>query len=179
MGYPKAEMLLRGRPVLDLLIERLAWPGPRLLVTAPGREHPAGWERFTREVADPAAGQGPLRGLLTALENAPTPRVVVTAVDMPFVRQEHLHWLADALRGRRGTSGLMPRRPRTGQVESFPCAFAVTAIPILRVALQSERRSVHGLLDDPGMVAVDAPASWGSEVWTNLNTPDDLASLKE
>ena len=40
-----------------------------MLVTAPGFERPPGFERFGREVVDPIAGIGPLRGVLTAIEH--------------------------------------------------------------------------------------------------------------
>ena len=78
MGRPKGELLVRGRPILVHLVEQLAWRGPTLLVTAPGRERPAGGERFDREVVDAVAGEGPLRGLLTALEAATT-EIVLSA----------------------------------------------------------------------------------------------------
>ncbi|MDB5911273.1 MAG: hypothetical protein JWP34_5390, partial [Massilia sp.] len=64
----KAKGLLRvgpepGQPILGYLLNRLAWRGPTMLVTAPGRDHPPGWEQFDRELIDPEAGGGPLRGV--------------------------------------------------------------------------------------------------------------------
>jgi molybdenum cofactor guanylyltransferase len=174
MGFAKAEMRLHGRPILDVLREQFAWPGPTLLVTAPGREHPTGSEAFTRELVDPSAGQGPLRGLLTALEHAPVPVLVAAAVDMPFVRQEHLLWLANGLRLRPGGVGLMTRRGET--VEPLPAAFTVAAIDPVRRRLESGRRSLHGLLEEPGFAVVDAPADWPARTWANLNSPEDLAA---
>src|SRR3954469_12653277 len=90
MGRPKGLLRVHGRPVLEYLLERFDWPGPTLLVTAPGRERPPACELFSCEVQDPVAGLGPLRGILTALESARTPLVVVTSVDMPGVGREQL-----------------------------------------------------------------------------------------
>jgi molybdopterin-guanine dinucleotide biosynthesis protein A len=175
MGYPKGELRLGGRPILPVLLERFAWEGPTLLVTAPGREHPTGWERFTGEVSDPVAGQGPLRGLLTALENSETSVTVVAAVDMPGVGSEQLCRVARELEGRPGAEGLMWRHE--GQVQPLPAAFRATGAALVRRALESNRRSLHGLLSDPSVVAVDAPREWGEGIWTNLNSPDDLTAL--
>jgi len=175
MGYPKGELRLGGRPILPVLLERFAWEGPTLLVTAPGRQHPTGWERFTREVADPVAGQGPLRGVLTALENSDTPVTVIAAVDMPRVGSEQLWWVARELHGHPDAVGLMLRH--RGQVQPLPAAFRVTAAALVRRALESNRRSLHGLLGDPSVVPVDAPREWGDHIWTNLNFPDDLTGL--
>jgi molybdopterin-guanine dinucleotide biosynthesis protein A len=172
MGFPKAEIRLGGRPILHVLLEQFAWPGPTLLVTAAGREHPTGADAFDREVADPVAGQGPLRGVLTSLENTPVPVVLVTAVDMPFVRHEHLRWLAAAIRGRADTAGLVTRRG--GEVEPLPAALTTVAIPHVRRWLETGRRSLRGLFEDPAFVTLDAPADWPDVTWTNLNSPGDL-----
>src|SRR5688500_10566664 len=93
MGRPKGELKIAGRPVLAYLLDTFAWPGPTLLITAPGREHPPGWRRFTGECVDPLPAHGPLRGVLTALEHATTELLAVAAVDMPAVRAAHLAWL--------------------------------------------------------------------------------------
>jgi hypothetical protein len=53
MGRPKGHLTLDGRPIPERLMNRLAWAGPTLLVTAPGREHPPGCRLFTKEATDP------------------------------------------------------------------------------------------------------------------------------
>jgi molybdopterin-guanine dinucleotide biosynthesis protein A len=175
MGHAKAEIRLGDRPILDVLLERFAWPGPTLLVTAPGREHPTGWRGFTREVTDPGAGQGPLRGVLTALEQASTPVVVFTGVDMPLVGRDQFAWLAERLSERPAALGLMLRRG--AQIEPLPSAFRAGATGLVRRMLESGRRSLHGLLADPAIEAVEAPDAWDERTWTNLNSPADLDGL--
>ena len=175
MGFPKGELRLAGRPILSLLVGQFAWEGPTLVVTAPGRERPTGWELFSREVIDPSAGQGPLRGVLTALENAATPVVVVAAVDMPFVSHTHLAWVARTLRERSDALGVMPRRGE--QVQPFPSAFRAGAASVLRRSLEANRRSLYRLTWDPAFVAVDSPPEWDGAVWRNLNTPGDVEAM--
>src|SRR5688572_29494375 len=85
MGRAKSLLTVHGRPVLEYLHRQFAWPGPTLLVTTPGRERPPGHELFSREVTDPVADLGPLRGLLTALEQCTTPLLIVSTVDMPCI----------------------------------------------------------------------------------------------
>jgi molybdopterin-guanine dinucleotide biosynthesis protein A len=175
MGYAKAEIRLRGRPILDVLLEQFAWSGPTLLVTAPGREHPTGWRAFTKEVADPTAGEGPLRGVLTALEHSPAPIVLVTAVDMPGVRHEQLRWLAAAMRDARdarGAVGVMPRQ--AGMVQPLPSAFSAPSVPLIRRAMAAGRRALHGLAKEAEFAVLDVPADWPAATWTNLNSPQDI-----
>src|SRR5687768_6739433 len=101
MGRPKAELRVGDVPILRWLIDRWRWDGgPTLLITAPGRERPPGGEAFEREVSDAVGGQGPLRGVATALAAARTPIIVVATCDMPCVSAQQFRWLAEALVGR-------------------------------------------------------------------------------
>jgi molybdenum cofactor guanylyltransferase len=177
MGGPKGLLRVRGRPVLAYLLDRFEWPGPTLLVTAPGREHPPAWELFSREVQDPEAGQGPLRGILTALEAAQTPLVVVASVDMPGVGREQLEWLVSRMQGQPGVSGLLCERPSESGplVEPFPSVFRLEAAPAVSKQLAARRRAMHALTGVPGFTLAAVPEGWPTSVWTNLNTPGDLA----
>jgi len=168
MGRPKGELLVGDRPILQYLLDRFAWSGPTLLITAPGREHPPGWERFGAEAVDPVAGQGPLRGVLTALENVTTQRLVVTTIDMPGFGASHLRWIVD----RAGPVITMLRRRE--QIEPFPSVFPTAAAPMIRAELDAGRFSVQALSRQAAVESVPAPADWDEFVWTNLNHPDEF-----
>ena len=179
MGGPKSVLTLDGRPILDRLLDRLDWPGPTLLVTAPGRERPPGWRRFTNEATDPVAGQGPLRGVLTALENASTDEVVVLPVDMPNIAPAPLAWLAARLRENPTAAAVMVERrhPASGRIEPLPAAFRATAAEtIVRARLRDRQLALHLLADNSEIVVVPAPSDWTDNFWTNLNTPSDLTT---
>jgi molybdopterin-guanine dinucleotide biosynthesis protein A len=179
MGGPKSVLALDGRPILKRLLDHLDWPGPTLLVTAPGREHPPGWRRFTNEVTDPVAGQGPLRGILTALQNASTDEVVVLPVDMPNIATAPLAWLAARLRENPIAAAVMieRRRPASRRIEPLPAAFRATAAEtIVRARLRDRQLALHLLADNSEIVVVPAPSDWTEDFWTNLNTPSDLST---
>ena len=154
-----------------------------MLVTAPGREHPAGWERFGQEVVDPTAGGGPVRGVLTALENLRTPLLVVATVDMPGIGNEQLQWLVSLLRARDDLDVLMPSRLVGGKVqpEPFPAAFRMGARPLVQRQLESgPSAGMQSLAKLPRGALVLSPQNWPDSVWTNLNRPEDLqAFLRE
>jgi molybdopterin-guanine dinucleotide biosynthesis protein A len=174
MGRPKGELRIGGRPILEYLLERFVWQGPTLLVTAPGREHPPGWERFDREAVDPVADRGPLRGILTALEQMQTARVIVATVDMPGVERSQLDWL-----GQNFASDKMGLLLKHGdQIEPFPSIFRIDAAAIIEVQLAATSRSVKQLAGLEGFQSVVVPQSRGESVWVNLNRPSDLAKWK-
>jgi molybdopterin-guanine dinucleotide biosynthesis protein A len=178
MGRPKGLLEVRGKPILTYLLERLAWKGAKWLISAPGVEQPPGAEEFDREFVDPEAGEGPLRGVLTALNYLETPLLVVTTVDMPDVRAEAFEGLVAKLRGENGVLGSMYRRRSETEeiVEPFPLALRREALSVVRSRFQSGQRSVHRLLQSPGFVSVPAPDQW--DVWTNLNNAEEFERWK-
>jgi molybdopterin-guanine dinucleotide biosynthesis protein A len=108
---------------------------------------------------DPVAGQGPLRGVLTALENATTSIVAVTTVDMPNVRGAHLQWLAAQLHDAPNTTALMLRRE--AEVEPFPAAYRASAAGAICAQLDANRLSVRALTGQAGFDTVPAPRRMG------------------
>ena len=169
MGKPKGMLAVCGRPILSYLLERFQWKGPTLLVTAPGREHPPGWKEFDREVVDAVVGEGPLRGVLTALEGSESELTLVTTVDMPEVGREQLIWLAEGIDG--AAQGLLVRRLSSGRIEPFPSIFRADAAALIRLRLAEGQGSVQAL---GGCEAMTVPAEWAERIWTNLNRPEDF-----
>ncbi len=176
MGVPKAEIQIGQHPILLYLLERFRWPGPTLLVTAPGRTAPPGSERFSAEATDPQSGLGPLRGVLTALEHAKTPATLITTVDMPGLSFVHLLWLIEQLNACSNAIGVMSTRTIDGQplIEPFPSIFTREARQVVHDQLALGRRSVYRLHTELAMHCVASPVEWPEDVWTNLNEPDDL-----
>jgi molybdopterin-guanine dinucleotide biosynthesis protein A len=181
MGRPKGELRIGNKLILNFLLDRFAWPAPTMLVTAPGREHPPAWQRFDREVVDPVAGLGPLRGVLTALEHATTPMILVATVDMTGITSQQLYFVLDRLDSNRDALGVMTQRMIEGsaQIEPFPSAFRAQAKQIIAQELAAQRRSVHSLSKIAGFVVIDAPGDWDQAVWRNLNTPADVNDIDE
>lgn len=182
MGQPKGLLRVNGTAILDDLLNRLQWPGPTLLVTAPGRERPAAADRFTREVVDPVAGEGPLRGVLTALENSETQSLIVVTVDMPGIGRTQLDWLIEAFDARPDWLGVMTSRcSESGEIiEPFPSAFRIDAKTSIESRLAMQKRSMHGLLEDPRFGLLPAPPEWNEQkAWVNLNTPADVRNYED
>lgn len=176
MGLPKAHLQIGAQPILEYLLDHFSWPGKTLLITAPGLEHPVGWRRFDREAADPMADQGPLRGVLTALENAATSLIVITTLDMPCIRLEHLQWSLSQLIARPECQGLMFSRfvADQDQIEPFPFACRLDAVRAISNHLTAGGRAPRSLLDQPGFISIPSPDHWPASLWTNLNRPEEL-----
>jgi molybdopterin-guanine dinucleotide biosynthesis protein A len=172
MGTPKSLLSVGETPILAFLMRRLAWRGPTLLVTSPGREKPPGAEQFEREACDAVADEGPLRGVYTALTHATTPLLVVVGVDMPAVTSDELAWFVKELVARPAAAGVMASRG--GQIEPLPCALRpAMALGLVSDHLAAGRRSLHGLAKDGGEIKLADAGALPERVWTNVNTPEE------
>ena len=197
MGLPKSHLTIANVPILRHLLAQWSWPGPTLLITAPGVERPPAHDLFTAEHVDPVADQGPLRGIHTALTHATTDTIIVATVDMPRVTRAHLDHLTTTLathptapalflhppfsrdpkgeRQRSPKASAPPRSPHSPTFEPFPCAVRrPLLLPILTARLARDDLSVRALATEPGVLTLTAPADWHADVWTNWNRPDDL-----
>ena len=192
MGMPKQLLQIARKPMLHYLLDRLSWPGPTLLITTPGRENPPGADRFDAEAIDAVRDQGPLQGVLTAVQSARTSYLIVTTVDMPVFLSHQLAWIFHQLAQRTALAGLMLQH-RVGmqqQIEPFPFAlqreFPANAPHAARRLtsdliwghLNAGRRSVHSLNVFAEFAVADAPVEWDSLCWTNLNKPEDVAAFQ-
>jgi molybdopterin-guanine dinucleotide biosynthesis protein A len=201
MGQPKGLLRIQGKPILEYQLERLNWPGPKWLITAPGRGHPPGWESFDREISDPVSGLGPLRGVLSGLQQLTGELLLIGTVDMPGLKRDHLEWLVAQMKSesqigimcRRHGALVIPHHPNPlpgdagarggagtgGIVEPFPMLLRKESVVSVRHRIESGRLSVHGLLEEPGFEAVETPAAWGKRAWGNLNYPEDIHGFLE
>jgi molybdenum cofactor guanylyltransferase len=176
MGRPKEELRIGDQPILSYLRERYQWSGPTILVTAPGRGRPPGVEGFDREVIDPVAGEGPLRGVITALEVTETDILVVASCDMPLVEGRQLLWVAQQLEHRPVAPLVMLRRAG-GEIEPLPFAIRASALAAAHRHMTGGSRSLHSLAELEGAHVASVPQDWSASTWTNLNTPADLAAF--
>jgi molybdopterin-guanine dinucleotide biosynthesis protein A len=124
---------------------------------------------------------GPIRGLLTAMENVKTELVVVATVDMPMVRNEHLRWLVEELTAKPQAVGCMSLPSNLEkQIEPFPSSWRTEfAKDIVQQHIANGRRSVYSLRDQEGIFVLEAPREWPESIWLNLNSAADLDELKK
>lgn len=176
MGQPKAELRIGSKPILTYLLEQFDWAGPTMLLLSPGQQRPEGADGFDTVVEDSVAGEGPLRGMLTALEHANTPHLVATTVDMPCIASAHLQRLSTLLEEMPESGVILFRRQDpSGLLEPFPSAYrCALAKPLVRDQLRLGRRAMHSLTEQPGVTVLPAPSEWDASAWTNLNVRADL-----
>jgi molybdopterin-guanine dinucleotide biosynthesis protein A len=173
MGRDKALLELGGRRLIDYPLAAVGAVAGRTLL-APGERSRYAELGLGEEVLDTGPGEGPLRGLLAALEAARTPWLVALACDMPRVSPAVLErLLAHAAAGdldaclaqvERGTQPLL-------------AVYHTRVAPAVRAALERGERRLVAF--HPGLrvesLALDELAPQAS----NLNTRAQLEDERE
>lgn len=164
-GGDKVLTPLAGRPMLAHILDRLAGQVGRIAVSANG--DPARFAGFGLDVlSDEEAGQGPLAGVLAAMDWARGSHVLTVPGDAPFLP----HDLVARLEG----GGLALAASPSGLHPTFglwPLALA----PELRGALLEGQRQVRRFAEQNGARIVAFP---DDAPFLNVNTPEDLAEAE-
>jgi molybdopterin-guanine dinucleotide biosynthesis protein A len=188
-----------GDPLLQVALASLVRVAERLIVAAPagmrlpiplpapnelaGEDAPA----FSTEVVhDLAADEGPLAGLVPALEQAMAygaTRAFILAVDMPRFTPGEFARLAAPLERAPGAVAVVPRTP-AGLEPMFSCVRPAPVATVFRASWDTGERAVHAAfraLGPDGLIELDTtdPAAWpgGPARLRSINVPADLPSV--
>ena len=175
-GVDKAALELNGKPLLEHVLDAISPLAAEIFVVS-NDDRLVGDPRFT-VLHDPEPHAGVLPALLTALDAASSPLLLLLACDMPFINRDvvdHLLTLAAS------HDAVMP------YVQSFPQAMhAVYRVAPCRTAvrnvLENGGRRMISFLDDVNTIRVgeDEIRQIDPEIrsFFNVNTPYDLEAAR-
>ena len=170
MGADKAEVLVGGAPMLARVASALRTVVGRVVLLGPDRP---GWETWP----DSVHASGPLAGVATALARAGCDRVLLVAVDQPYVRPETLRALV-------AVESSVPVVPVDSEgVRQVTCATYPISIASAAMEEASSGGSIQTLLDRVSFRAVP-PAEWeqwgeDGRSWHSLDTAEDIAIAED
>jgi molybdenum cofactor guanylyltransferase len=172
-GSDKALATLPGeaRSFLERAVDVGAAIADEVIVVGPAR---AGFNRpGVRFIPDLFPGEGPAGGVITALADIITARLIVLACDQPLVRSSDLSALLEASSDRQATAFALS----DGTLQPLPCVLDVaTCLPIATAAFSAGTRSLKNLLLRCGVVPVGLEGA-GSIV--DIDTPGDYGAFAQ
>ena len=175
-GRAKGLEAVGGRRIVDRVAGALAQVTDRLLLVANAPDA-AAWLPGVETVRDLVADAGPLGGVLTALEHAAGP-VLVVAWDMPFVPASLLGELRRVAETE-GADAVVPERDAGGRVEPLCAWYGPACVPAIERRLEADDRRVIGFFDDVRVARLphDEVVAHGdpARIFLNVNTADELA----
>ena len=173
-GADKGLQLLHGKPLFQHIYERLRTQVEQISINA-NRNHAEYSADGLMVFADRIAGfQGPLSGILTALERSETDFVLFVPCDCPFFPQNLLEKLKSAV----VFHGVSIAYVHDGEREhpTF-CLMARSLKDKLADYLASGERRMLQFMRQNGAVSVDF--SENKQAFTNINTLDDLTRFEK
>lgn len=171
MGADKPTLEFRDKPLWRIQFDLLGQLRPvEIFVSA--RTKPA-WNPATAEfIADEEPSRGPLSGLAAALPRIKTKHLLVLAVDMPFMSEEHLRLLCDKIEPGRGVIPTIENR-----FEPLAAIYPVEAAVDIHTALAGtdfSMRTLANTLVKAGKLRVVPVAAEQRISYQNLNEPADM-----
>jgi molybdopterin-guanine dinucleotide biosynthesis protein A len=175
-GRDKSRLVIRGQSIIVRQLEILQRVARDVVIVsshADGRHDGCG----AAVIPDVIPGIGPMGGVLTALEQATAPLVVVLACDLPFVDERVLDLLIVRARA---ADGAWVRTARGS--EPLIACYRMALAPTLRAAIDRGVRRMSDLEQLFDLRAVDErdllDLGVSPDVLVNVNTPDDLARIQ-
>jgi molybdopterin-guanine dinucleotide biosynthesis protein A len=128
-------------------------------------------------VVDRWPARGPLSGLLSTIGDVRAPWVFACAGDAPFVDATLIDRLAAQIAP--GDEAIVPRRPRAAELQIEPLAALYERTALLREGLPvllAGNGALRTVIERMHTRFVDID---DERIFTNINTPDDYAALRE
>lgn len=167
-GADKGLMRLHGQPLAQIALERLRPQVQRLAVSA-NRNTDAYAAMGVPVIRDGLTGfQGPLAGLLAALDSAGTPLVACVPCDTPDFPADLVQRLREAM----GEAADAAYAMAAGRSHPVFCLVRSRLAASLRSYLAGGGRRVEQWLQEVGAVVADFGPM--DDAFRNLNTPEDL-----
>lgn len=166
MGRDKADVAIAGDTMLDRVADAMGRAVGRTVLLGPDRP---GWECWP----DAFHAQGPLAGVATALTRTTSDRILLVAVDQPFLRTETLAYLL-------ATDSEIPVVPvdRRG-TRQVTCAVYPVSITDAAADEATVGGSIQTLLDRVSFTPIppDVWQGWGEDgrSWFSVDDEDALA----
>lgn len=180
MGVDKTLLPFDGEPLVRRVAELASRVcGSVMVVTnRPEALADAGLPESVRVLTDEVAYQGPLGGLITALDNAEDEWVLALAADMPWLEPNVIRALWDA---RDGAQVVLPTSEKGP--EPLLALYHKSCLPEARRVLESGRRRVVAMLPHVKAIEVSldtlAKVDPGLRSLVNVNTPDELLEVRD
>ena len=171
MGRDKATILFRGKPLWQIQLDLLHKLQPaEIFVSA--RTDPIWRPPDLTFVPDEPPSRGPLSGLAATSARIRSSHLLVLAIDMPFMNEDHLRYLCDKIEPGRGVLPMMGDRAEP-LAAIYPVEARIDFVNTLS-GVDFSMQILTNQLIRRGMLRVIPVSKEEQLFYRNLNEPDDL-----
>ena len=171
MGTDKSFVLFQGRPMIEVVRERVEGLGDELILIA--NKQAAYAHLGLPMYGDIFPETGPLGGIYTAIHHAAHPHVLVVACDMPWLNRPLLEYMIDL---RETADVVVPRWDK--YPEPLHALYSKACLEPIREKLEAGQLKITAFFGRVTLHFVDRaeiePFDPQGRSFVNLNTPDEL-----
>ncbi|VAW64953.1 Molybdenum cofactor guanylyltransferase [hydrothermal vent metagenome] len=173
-GKDKGLMHWQGKPMIEHIIQQINFPADKIIISA--NRNLSAYKKYTDHVVDDKSSnlnndyQGPLAGILSAMQACTTPYLFCLPCDAPVLPNDLLNHLWQCLQVQKKTSALCHDGNRLQPLFSL---ISCQHENLLNDFLQQGRRKVHDFISliDPAICDFSAQQNH----FHNFNRPDDMS----
>jgi molybdopterin-guanine dinucleotide biosynthesis protein A len=175
MGTDKAFLSYRNEPLIRCAIRVCQSFASDVRIIG----EPARYDCFGLPVIpDSGESLGPLSGIHTALQHAPTLVIAIVACDMPLMSAEFFRMMLRKLPG----PAAVVMRFNNGAVEPLCGLYSSSCLPVVEKNLASGKLKITELLSQVAAEYIGEEElhkhGLSQKIFTNVNTPEDLKYLQ-
>jgi len=175
MGRPKTELEVGGQRLIDRAVALCREVLPRVIVIRGSQPPIPGLD--VPQLPDAWPGLGALGGIHTGLKASPEAGALVMACDMPLMEARFLAFLTSHA----GDGDVVVPRSRSG-LQPLCAIYRSACLPEVERALRAGQRQVIALYPRVRTHVIELAdhPRWadGESLFTNLNTPEELDSVR-
>ena len=178
MQFDKAFAKINDQYIIEIIYQKLSLCFDRVRLCADTKERLSmfGIETIV-DKAPTGAGAGPALGIYSALSQATSNYVFVTACDMPLIDVEHIKWMKQFLiRSDRQPDALVPMCDNF--IEPLYSFYSTSIVKHIEEELEKGNYKLHSILSQRDVLYMDDAYSRSFnpdlEMFININTKEDL-----
>jgi len=171
MGTDKATFLFRGKPLWQVQLETLRRLQPAEIFLS-ARTDQSWRPNDVQFIADIPPSCGPLSGVAASLAKSHTSHLLALAIDMPFMTENYLHSMCDAIEPGRGVVAKIDNR-----AEPLAAVYPREADIDFRTALAGNDFSLQNILPHlvrSGKLLEISVTEQNRRLFRNLNNVSDV-----
>jgi len=168
-GTDKGLMMWQNKPMIEHVLKQLNAPSNKVIISA--NRNLSTYRNYTDTVLEDTLNdfQGPLSGVLSAMQSCSTPYLLCVPCDSPEPPKDMLEHLAHCMTSQNKTSALCHDGER---LQPLFALLSCSHKNLLNEFLQQGRRKVHDFMQliDPAI----CDFSTQKDHFNNFNCPDDM-----
>ena len=177
MGFDKSNIKVKNKFLIEIIAEKLEQVFENVILVSNDLERFRGTKYIV--VEDIVKNSGPIGAIYTALKEATSKYVFITACDMPIISLDYIKYMMELIKNE-NVQGVVSYNSK--YVEPLYAFYSIDMIDTFEIELKKNNYKLYDVIKNSKMYYIEE-TKWreycnGIDIFTNLNYKSDLTALK-